>query len=63
MDSNRGVRTEEGWRKNMETVGFVGLGNMGAAMSRNIQRAGYPMVVYDVREAAGRLSGDGSQAQ
>ena len=36
----------------METVGFVGLGNMGAGMSRNIQRAGYPMVVYDVREEA-----------
>ena len=36
----------------METVGFIGLGNMGAGMSRNIQRAGYAMVVYDVREAA-----------
>ena len=34
----------------METVGFIGLGNMGSGMSRNIQRAGYPMVVYDIRE-------------
>ena len=34
----------------METVGFIGLGNMGGGMSANIQRAGYPMVVFDVRE-------------
>ena len=34
----------------METVGFVGLGNMGAGMAGNIQRAGYPMVVHDLRE-------------
>ena len=31
----------------METVGFIGLGNMGGGMSANIQRAGYPMVIYD----------------
>ena len=36
----------------METIGFIGLGNMGSGMSRNIQRAGYPMVVFDVREEA-----------
>ena len=34
----------------METVGFIGLGNMGGGMSLNIQNAGYPMVVYDLRE-------------
>ena len=34
----------------METVGFIGLGNMGGGMSANIQRAGYPMVVFDLRE-------------
>ena len=34
----------------METIGFIGLGNMGGGMSRNIQRAGYPLVVYDLRE-------------
>ena len=38
----------------METVGFIGLGNMGSGMSTNIQRAGYPMVVYDIREEATR---------
>ena len=36
----------------METVGFIGLGNMGAGMAGNIQKAGYPMVVYDLREEA-----------
>ena len=34
----------------METVGFIGLGNMGSGMSLNIQKSGYPMVVYDLRE-------------
>ena len=38
----------------METVGFIGLGNMGAGMANNIQKAGYPLVVYDVREGAAR---------
>ena len=34
----------------METVGFIGLGNMGGGMANNIQKAGYDMVVYDLRE-------------
>ena len=38
----------------METIGFIGLGNMGDGMAGNIQKAGYPMVVYDLREAATR---------
>ena len=38
----------------METVGFIGLGNMGGGMAGNIQKAGYPMVVYDIREEATR---------
>ena len=36
----------------METIGFIGLGNMGGGMSLNIQKAGYPMVVNDLREEA-----------
>ncbi len=36
----------------METVGFVGLGKMGTPLAVNIQKAGYPMVVYDAREEA-----------
>jgi 3-hydroxyisobutyrate dehydrogenase len=38
----------------MDTIGFIGLGNMGAGMAGNIQKAGYPMVVYDIREGATR---------
>ena len=38
----------------MENIGFIGLGNMGAGMAGNIQKAGYSMVVYDIREAATR---------
>ncbi len=34
----------------METIGFIGIGNMGSGMSRNIQRAGYSIVVHDIRE-------------
>ena len=38
----------------METVGFIGLGRLGTPMALNIQKAGYSMVVHDVREAATR---------
>ena len=38
----------------MENIGFIGLGNMGGGMSLNIQKAGYPMVVYDLREEVTR---------
>lgn len=34
----------------METVGFIGLGNMGGPVAGHIHRAGYPLVVYDLRE-------------
>ena len=36
----------------METIGFIGLGNLGTAIAQNIQNAGYPMVVYDIHEGA-----------
>ncbi len=36
----------------METIGFIGLGNMGGGMSLNIQKAGYPLIVNDLREEA-----------
>src|SRR5262249_11550417 len=53
-DSPRGgsILPEE----SMKTVGFIGLGNMGAAMASNIRKAGYALVVHDVRiEATRRL--------
>ena len=33
-------------------VGFIGLGTMGASMATNLQRAGYQLVVNDIREEA-----------
>lgn len=46
----------------METVGFIGLGTMGTGMAANIQKAGYPLVVYDVRgEAASPFLDGGAQ--
>ena len=35
----------------LETVGFIGLGNMGGPVAGHIQAAGFPMVVLDVRDA------------
>jgi len=36
----------------MDTVGFIGVGKMGGPVAGHIQAAGFPMVVYDVSEAA-----------
>lgn len=36
----------------METVGFIGLGNMGAPVAGHIQKAGYPLVIFDLRDEA-----------
>jgi 3-hydroxyisobutyrate dehydrogenase len=33
-------------------VGFIGLGTMGASMAANLQKAGYELVVHDIRRAA-----------
>ena len=33
-------------------IGFIGIGNMGAPMAQNLLKAGYPLVVYDLREKA-----------
>jgi 3-hydroxyisobutyrate dehydrogenase-like beta-hydroxyacid dehydrogenase len=46
----------------MLRVGFIGLGNMGRAVARNIQRAGFPLTVYDLRpEAATELIAHGAE--
>jgi hypothetical protein len=36
----------------MEMIGFVGLGTIGGAIARNIQKASYPMMVRDIRPEA-----------
>src|SRR6516165_3915669 len=33
-------------------VGFIGLGTMGASMAANLQKAGYALIVHDVRRQA-----------
>ncbi len=35
-------------------VGFIGLGTMGGNAARNLLRAGFPLVVHDIRPEAGR---------
>jgi 3-hydroxyisobutyrate dehydrogenase len=36
----------------MDRVGFIGLGNMGGPVAGHIQRAGFPLTVYDLRQGA-----------
>lgn len=36
----------------MTTIGFIGLGTMGAAMAANIRKAGHSLVVHDLRREA-----------
>ena len=46
----------------MKTVGFIGLGNMGAAMAVNLRKAGYALVVHDLRaDAVRRLAEAGAR--
>ena len=43
-------------------VGFIGLGNMGSGMTRNLQKAGFDLVVNDIRrESADQLVADGAE--
>ena len=37
---------------NKPTVGFIGIGIMGASMATNLQKAGYKLVVHDSRREA-----------
>ena len=38
----------------MKKIGMIGLGNMGSAVARNIQRAKYPLYIYDINKEAGK---------
>jgi 3-hydroxyisobutyrate dehydrogenase len=45
-----------------DPIGFVGLGNMGLGMARNILKAGFPLIAYDIREEPLRaIEGIGGQ--
>lgn len=46
----------------MQTVGVIGLGNMGSAVARNLLRAGFSLTVHDIRpEAAKNLLAEGAR--
>lgn len=46
----------------LPTVGFIGLGNMGSGMTRNLQAAGFPLIVTDLRrESAAELIAGGAR--
>lgn len=48
-------------QRDAPVVGFIGLGNMGSGMTRNLQRAGFPLVVTDIRrEAAEEIETNGA---
>ena len=38
----------------MKKIGVIGLGNMGSAVARNIQRANFPLYVHDIRKVVGK---------
>ncbi len=46
-----------------ETIGFIGLGNMGGAIARRIAGAGFPMVAYDIAGTAERAPEGAGLAQ
>lgn len=44
------------------SVGFIGLGEMGGGMARNLLKAGFPLLAYDTcREALDRISRSGAR--
>jgi 3-hydroxyisobutyrate dehydrogenase len=47
----------------MARIGFIGLGNMGAPMARNLVRAGHALTVFDLTpDRTGRLVAEGARA-
>lgn len=43
-------------------IGFIGLGVMGLPMCRNLLKAGYPVVAYDIRdEITKAIAKDGAE--
>ncbi|KAE8796164.1 putative 3-hydroxyisobutyrate dehydrogenase, mitochondrial [Hordeum vulgare] len=56
----RGYSSATALPPHMESVGFIGLGNMGSHMARNLVRAGYRVSVHDINEdAMKKFSDDG----
>ena len=44
-------------------VGFIGLGAMGSGMAMNLRKAGYELLVYDLRKASAQPLLDACNAQ
>ena len=36
----------------MKNIGFIGLGTIGGSIAKNLQKLGYPLIVYDIRRQA-----------
>ena len=51
----------------MATIGFIGLGNMGAPMAANLVKAGHRVIGYDINAgragAGGRAAAGGAAAR
>ena len=47
----------------LPTIGFIGLGNMGGRMAKNLHNAGYPLIGYDIdKEKCNALAATGATA-
>ena len=58
-----GRAIEQRRRDGMARIGFIGLGNMGAPMARNLLRAGHAVRVFDLfPDRIGRLVAEGAEA-
>jgi len=56
------IREGKNVTDNTLTIGFIGLGNMGSGMTKNLQQAGFPLIVTDIRpEAATELIDNGAR--
>ncbi|XP_033625268.1 3-hydroxyisobutyrate dehydrogenase, mitochondrial-like [Asterias rubens] len=61
-ENHRGFSGSSQQKASMTPVGFIGLGNMGAHMAKNLIKQGYPLIVHDVYpEAVSELQGKGAQ--
>lgn len=48
------------FQSNESPVGFIGLGNMGNHMARNLLKKGYPVVAFDIsKDSLRSLENDG----
>lgn len=39
-------------QRNISNIGFIGLGNMGGFMAKNLLKKGYKLIVYDINKKA-----------